>query len=243
MTRAVVTCRQPALGNSHAHTVGEPLPERSGGHLKAGNNPIFRVAGCPAAPLAKLLDVIQRQVIAGQVQQRIEHCRRVATGKNKTVAVWPFGVLRVVLEKPVPEDVSHRCGAKRSSRMAGIGLLYRINRQKPYRVYAELINSGIAHNVLFCYSSSLHFCMISFRRCASLGLSRRRAINTGQPSSKEFCAAVAMLDRRSCIPRSVGWETFIPGADSSCRRISSAEKRIGITHALYQGHSLHWTIP
>ncbi|MFC2062622.1 hypothetical protein ACFLS8_01550 [Chloroflexota bacterium] len=46
------------------------------------------------------------------------------------------------------------------------------------------------------------------------------------------------------MPRSVCGGTPAPGVDDSiCRRISSVVNRIGVTQDLYQGHSLHWTIP
>ena len=60
---------QVRFGNRHAHAVGEALPQWTGCRLDAGGQAVFRVAGSQAAPLAELLELFERQIIPGQVQQ------------------------------------------------------------------------------------------------------------------------------------------------------------------------------
>ena len=52
--------------------------------------------------LAEVLEVVDRQVVAGQVQQGVDQHRAVAVGQHEAVAVGPFGVGWVVLEVMVP---------------------------------------------------------------------------------------------------------------------------------------------
>jgi len=92
------------------------------------------------------------------------------------------------------------------------------------------------------YSCSAQFCISLFIRSASLGLFRRRLMNTGQPSRSEFSAAAARLDNNCCMPSGGGSVPAKPGnEDSSWRFKSSSVNRIGNTQCLYQGQVLHWT--
>ena len=86
----------------HADGVGEALPQRSGGDFDAGRVAALGVAGREAAPLPELLDVVQRQVVTGQVQQRVQQHRAMAGGEHEAVAVGPAGIARVV-----PEEALH----------------------------------------------------------------------------------------------------------------------------------------
>lgn len=63
-----------------------------------------------------------------------------AGGKNKAVTVEPTRIRRVVVKKAVPEDIGHGSGAHRHPRMAAVGLLHGIYREKADRINAELIN-------------------------------------------------------------------------------------------------------
>ena len=56
---AVVRRRQVRFGDGQANAVGKTLTERPGGQLDAGRQAVLGVAGCPAAPLAELLQLVQ----------------------------------------------------------------------------------------------------------------------------------------------------------------------------------------
>ena len=69
--------RQVCLGHGQADGVGDALTQRTGGHFDAGGLEGFGVTGGLGAPLAELLDVLDRdRVVAAQVQQRTAACSR-----------------------------------------------------------------------------------------------------------------------------------------------------------------------
>ena len=64
-------------------------------------------------PLAKILELFERQIVAREVQQRIEQHRAMSRGKEKAIAILPFWVLWIVSQETRPKHVSHRRGAER----------------------------------------------------------------------------------------------------------------------------------
>ena len=150
MPRPVVMRRQPPPGNSHPDAIGKTLPQRPGGHFHARDKPILRVPRRPALPLPELLEFLQRQVIAGEVKKSIEHGRGVPGREDKTVPVRPPGVAGVVLQKPVPQHVSHRRHTHGRARMAGVRLLHGVYRQKPHGIDTPFvkIRSGYYRRLL-----------------------------------------------------------------------------------------------
>jgi hypothetical protein len=71
--------------------------------------------------LAELLEVIDGQVVAGQVQQRVDQHRAVAVGQHEAVTVGERWVARVVLEVVAPKhfgDIRHAHGG---TGMAAVG--------------------------------------------------------------------------------------------------------------------------
>ena len=65
----VEAVRQPPLGERHPHRIGHPLAEGTGGGLHARRVPELRVARRHRSPLPEVPDLLQRQIVAGQVQQ------------------------------------------------------------------------------------------------------------------------------------------------------------------------------
>ena len=136
---AVVTGSQARLRDRHAHAVAESLPQRSGRDLDAGRETALRVPGRDAAPLAELLDLLERNVVTGHMEQAVEQHRSVSCREDKAIAVDPAGVGGIVLEEMRPQDVRHRRGAHRQARMAAVGLLHRVDRKEAQRIDAQLI--------------------------------------------------------------------------------------------------------
>ncbi len=126
---AVEARRQPALGDGHADSVGQPLPQRPGGSLDAGRQVQLRVAGRQAAPLAEVHQVFQRQVVAGQVQQAIEQHGAVPGRQQEAVAVEPPRIAGVELHELRPQNDGGVGHAHRQTGVAALGLLHRIHRQ------------------------------------------------------------------------------------------------------------------
>ena len=121
--------REHLLRQRHADGVREALPERTGRGLDAQVQVVLGMAGGVRAELTERLQVVDRQRIAGEMQQRVQQHRAVAVRDHEAVAVGPLRIAGIVLEMIVPQhfgDVGH---AHRHAGMAGVGLLHRIHRQ------------------------------------------------------------------------------------------------------------------
>ena len=59
----------------------------------------------------KFLQLVERQVVAGDVEQAVEQGRTVAGRENEAVAVGPFRILRVEMHELGEQDVGHGGGA------------------------------------------------------------------------------------------------------------------------------------
>ena len=102
VARAVELGGQQLLGQRHADRVGDALAERAGGGLDARRDADLGVARRLAVQLAEVAQLAHRQVVAGQVQQRVEQHRAVAVGEHEAVAVGPVRVGRVVAQVACP---------------------------------------------------------------------------------------------------------------------------------------------
>ena len=134
----------------HADAVTEALAERAGGGLDAGDAPILGMPGRSAAELAKMLDVVERDLVAGEIKQAVQQHRAVACREHEAVAPEPFRILRIVAHEPRVEQVADGSHAHRQSAMAGVGLLDRVDRQHANRVDAGLVQVGPVHFDLCC---------------------------------------------------------------------------------------------
>ncbi len=92
MAVAVVARRQVRLADRHADRVRQALAERAGGDFDARRVAVLGMSRRLAAPLAELLEVVQREVVAGDEQQAVQQCRAVAGGEHETVAVGPVRI-------------------------------------------------------------------------------------------------------------------------------------------------------
>jgi hypothetical protein len=70
--RSIERRRQPALGDGQSDTIPDALAERPGGDFHTRQTIPFRMTWGSALPLPKLLQVVHRDVISGQVQQAVE---------------------------------------------------------------------------------------------------------------------------------------------------------------------------
>jgi len=126
--------RQDLLGQRHADAVGQALTQRARGRLHAGGFVDLGVARCARLQLAETLDMLETQLVASEMQQRVQQHRAVTVGYDEAVAVGPSGVARVVPQVVVPQhlgDVSHAHG---HAGMAGARLLDRIHREGADRI-------------------------------------------------------------------------------------------------------------
>ena len=134
------------LGDGHADRIAEALAQRTGGHLDSVRVPVFGVARGAAAPLAELADVIEREVVPGQVQHGIEQDRRVPVREDKTVPIRPQRLFGVVPHDARPEHVGQRRQGHGRAGVPGIGLLGGIHGQSADHVDAQLDEGWILHH-------------------------------------------------------------------------------------------------
>ena len=125
------------LGNGHADAVSKTLAEGSCGRLDPWRDEVLRMARRLTPPLAEVLQLVQRQVIPGQMQQGIEQHRAMACRKNKAIPVEPRGIVGVMAEKPGPERIGHRGCSHRQSGMAAVRPLHTIHCEEANGVDGE----------------------------------------------------------------------------------------------------------
>ena len=126
----VVDRSQMRLGDRHADRVADALPQRPGRCLDSRRALRLRVSGRLASELSKVLDVVERNVVAREIEQRVEQHRPVAGREHEAVSVQPVGVFGIEPQMAGPERVGHGCGTHRHARMAGVRLLDRVNGKK-----------------------------------------------------------------------------------------------------------------
>ena len=130
---------EPAFRQGHSHAGGNALAEGTRGHLHARDVAILWVSGGGSSPLAKVADVFVRDVVAAQVEKRVQEHRRVTAREHESVAVEPLRVAGIVLQMLLEEDVTDRCERHGRARMAGVGGLDRIHGKDTDGVYREAL--------------------------------------------------------------------------------------------------------
>ena len=127
-------------GDRHADRRRDALAERPGRRLHARRVTVLGMPRGHAAPLAEALQLVQRQVVAGQVQQRVEQHAAVPGRQHEPVAAGPVRVRRVVPQVARPQDVRHRRRAHRQAGMARLRLLDGVDRERADGVDPELVD-------------------------------------------------------------------------------------------------------
>ncbi len=128
---AVEARGEHALRQREADRVGDALAERPGRdlHARGALRLELGMAGGRAAELAEVLEVLERDPVAREVEDRVEEHRRVARRQHEAVAVEPLRVRRVVLHLVRVEAVGHGRQRHRSAGVAGVRLLHPVHRE------------------------------------------------------------------------------------------------------------------
>jgi hypothetical protein len=84
--------------------------------------------------LAELLQLLQRQIVARQVQQRIEKHGAVAVRQHEPVAVRPGRIGWIMPQMAAPQNLGNVRHAHRRAGVARLRLLHGVNRQEPQRI-------------------------------------------------------------------------------------------------------------
>src|ERR1035441_9379793 len=114
--RAVVVCREIVLRDRDTDGISKSLAEGAGRRLHTRRQSALRMTGSNATPLPKLFDLLQRQVVASEVEQTVEQHRAVASRQHKPVSIQPMWIGRIVPKESDPEHIRHRRSAHRQTR-------------------------------------------------------------------------------------------------------------------------------
>ena len=99
--------------------------------------------GRPRAPLAERPQVVEGDVVAGEVEEGVEEHRGMPGRQDEPVAIRPAaGSVGRVAQEAGPERVRHRRGAHRRAGMARVRLLDAIDREGPNRVDRQALEGG-----------------------------------------------------------------------------------------------------
>ncbi|MCY1174327.1 hypothetical protein D9M73_145250 [compost metagenome] len=129
VARTVELRRHDFFSQGKTHGVGQALAQWTGGGFYARGVAEFRVARSAAVQLTELLEVIDRQVVAGQVQQRVDQHRAVAVGQHEAVTVGERWIARVVLEVVAPKYLGDIRHTHWGTGMAAVGFLHGIHAE------------------------------------------------------------------------------------------------------------------
>jgi len=99
------TGAQRPLGDAEADGVGEALTEGAGRDLDTRRVVHLGVTGCAALPLTELLEILEGQPVAGQVEHGVLQDAGVTRRQHEAVAVRPHRIRGVVLHHPRPEHM------------------------------------------------------------------------------------------------------------------------------------------
>ena len=114
---------------------------------------VWCISGCPGVRLphcAELAQVLERQVVAGEMEHRVLQDARVPVREHEAVPVGPLGVLRVVVHDPGPQDVRQRSERHGGPGVARMGRLRRVHGDATDDVDAELDEPGVLHHRRRC---------------------------------------------------------------------------------------------
>src|ERR1041384_3376814 len=103
-SRPIVARREMSFGDREAYAIAEALPQRAGRGFHAGRELAFGMAGSEAAPLAKLFNLLEGQVVSGQKKHTVNQHGAMAGRQDETITIPPVRIPRVVLEKARPES-------------------------------------------------------------------------------------------------------------------------------------------
>ncbi len=130
MTVAIEVSSEHLLGNRETDGVRQPLAERAGGGLDARRLAVLGMARRLGMQLAELLEIVDRQCVAGEMQQRVQQHRAVSVGEHEAVAIPPRRIRRIVLKEIAPQDFGDVGHAHRRARVARVRFLYGVHRQR-----------------------------------------------------------------------------------------------------------------
>ena len=123
---------------------GEALAQRTGGHFDARGQAVFRMTrGTGVGAATEVLQIVQGQAVAGEVQLDVLGEGGVATGKNEAIAAFPVGVVRIMLDEVLVQGVGDRRQGDGGTRVAVSRTLNRVGRQDLGHLDGAFVQLGL----------------------------------------------------------------------------------------------------
>ena len=126
------------LPNSHSDGVANSLSERAGSRLDSGCVAKLGMSRRLALPLPELLQVIESEIIAREIENTVQQHRRVAGGQDEAIAIEPARIRGIVAQVLRPENVGKRRERHRRAGMSRVRFLNSIHRENSDRVDTEI---------------------------------------------------------------------------------------------------------
>src|SRR6186713_1463888 len=92
VARSVIARGKMSLRYGESHPIAESLSQRAGRGFDPRRDSELGVSRCHAAPLPEPLDFVERQCVAGEMEQTVKQHRAMPGRQNKTIAVDPVRV-------------------------------------------------------------------------------------------------------------------------------------------------------
>ena len=173
--------------------------------------------------LSKTSDLVQRQIVTGQMEQCVDQHGTVSVREHKAVAVAPIWIFRIMSEKIAPQHFSNVRHSHRHAWMSGICGLYGIHRQCSDRV--GFFQSCCSHGAFHSTGSAVQF--INIRKSLKMRNLTHEYISTSMGDSLDadytFCLEiwVAMVIVNHCISSRIG-DDSCPAEPIVCRLVCMA---------------------
>ncbi len=145
----VVDGAQMRFGDRHPERIADSLAKRPGRRFDPRRALGFGVSRRLTAELTEVFDVVEGQLVAGEVEQRVEQHRAVTGGQYETVAIEPVRIFGIEVQMARPQRVGHRRGSHRHAGMAGVCFLYGVDGQKADGVDSLLVGGRVRHEISF----------------------------------------------------------------------------------------------
>ena len=131
---------EPSLRHCEPHGVPESLAERTGGDFDAGRDAALRMAGRLAPPLPEMLQILDADVVAGEMEEAVQQRAAVTRGQHEPVAIAPLRIRGIVPHVSRPQHVRHWRRTHGQPGVPGVRALHCIDAERANGVDAQLVD-------------------------------------------------------------------------------------------------------
>jgi hypothetical protein len=136
---AIERSREVRLRHRESDGVPNTLSEWSRRRLDTRCMAVLGMPRCFAAPLTELLEVVERELVAAEIERAIDEHRCVASREHEAIAVGPMRISRVVSHVPREQHVRKRRECHRRPRVARVRFLDAVHGERADGIDAQLV--------------------------------------------------------------------------------------------------------